>query len=124
MKLRIRTNTLRLRLNQKEVEGLAAGQTLKEQIDFPGGTSLAYSLGSSPAADPQVFFANGKIQITAPHALLMNWVSGEDLGLHLSLPTGAEPLKISIEKDLVCIDGPVEERDPHAFPRELASKFC
>ncbi len=124
MKLRIRANSLRLRLNQKEVESLAAGQVLKEKLDFPGGTTLSYSLNSEPAADPQVFFENGKIQITAPHALLLNWVNCEDLGLYFNLPTGAEPLKIAIEKDLVCIDGPPEEKDPHAFSRELVSRSC
>ncbi len=124
MKLRIRANTLRLRLNQKEVKALAAGNILREGIEFPGGNSLAYILKSDPAADPQALFEGGRIQIIAPRALIRQWAENEDLGIYFDLPTGAEPLKISIEKDLVCIDGPAEEIDPEAFPRELSEKVC
>jgi hypothetical protein len=124
MKLRIRANTLRLRLNQEEVKALAAGDVLKEGIEFPGGTSLSYFLKLAPAADAQVFFEGGRIHVIAPHAPMMNWAGNDELGIYFDLPTGAEPLKIAIEKDLVCLDGPAEERDPNAFPREFSSKVC
>ena len=124
MKLRFRDNSLRLRLNQTEVEKLAAGETLKESIDFPGNSALTYILQSHPAADPQAFFADNRIQIAAPKAMLADWAQSEDIGLYFTLPTGAAPLKIAIEKDLVCIDGPADERDPKAFPRALAEKSC
>jgi len=124
MKLRIRANTLRLRLNQKEVKALAAGEVLKEKIDFPGNTALAYTLTTALAADAQAFFDNGGIHITAPRVPLMHWVGTDDLGIYFSLQTGVEPLKIAIEKDLICIDGPEDEKDPHAFPREISEKVC
>jgi len=124
MKLRLRANTLRLRLNQKEVEKLAAGEVLRETLEFPGSTSLSYLLKITPAADPQAFFDSTRIQIIAPKAIVLNWAENEELGIYFTLPTGAEPLKIAIEKDLVCIDGPPEEQDPLAFPRELAEKVC
>ena|SRR5665213_3421987 len=124
MKLRFRANSLRLRVNQKEVEKLAAGHALREKIDFPGNSSLSYVLESDAAAHPQAFFANDSIQIAAPAALLAGWADSDEIGLYFTLATNGQPLKIAIEKDLECIDGPVEEHDPNAFPRALAEKVC
>lgn len=56
--------------------------------------------------------------------MLTHWIGGEQIGLYFTLPTGAGPLKIAIEKDLICIDGVEDEKDPYAFPRELAEKAC
>lgn len=124
MKLRFRANSLRLRLNQKEVEQLAAGDVLREKIDFPGDSELCYILKSNAAEDPQAFFAHGNIQIAAPHRMVAAWAQSEEVGLYFTLATGAEPLKVAIEKDLECIDGPPEERDPNAFPRAYSEKVC
>ena len=123
MKLRFRGNSLRLRLNQNEVTALASGESLTEEIRFPGNTSLAYALKTNRGDDPQAFFTNGSIQIAAPHSLVLDWANSDEIGLYFAIPTSAEPLTIAVEKDLVCIDGPVEEIDPLAFPR-LAEKAC
>jgi hypothetical protein len=124
MKLRIRANTLRLRLNQKEVERLAAGEVLREGIHFPGGTSLSYLLKVASAAQAEALFDGARIHIDVPLTPIISWAHDEELGIYFSLPTGAEPLQIAIEKDLVCIDGPPEEQDPLAFPREMTEKVC
>jgi hypothetical protein len=124
MKLRFRANSLRVRVNQNEVQRLSAGEILREKIDFPGNSRLSYVLKSGPASDPQAFFAQDGILIAVPSALVTNWAESDEIGLYFTLPTGAQPLKIAIEKDLECIDGPVEERDPHAFPRAMSEKVC
>jgi hypothetical protein len=124
MKLRFRANSLRIRVNQEEVQRLAAGESLQDKLEFPGNATLAYVLKTDSAADPQAIFAHNRIQITAPRTLVSHWAEGEDIGLYFTLPTGAAPLKIAIEKDLECIDGPADERDPNAYPRKLSEKVC
>jgi hypothetical protein len=124
MKLRFRANSLRVRVNQIEVRKLAAGESLREKIDFPGGSALSYILKTVSAADPQAFFAHNSIQIAAPLALVSGWAESEEIGLYFTLATGIEPLKIAIEKDLECIDGPVHEKDPDAYPRSFSEKTC
>lgn len=124
MKLRFRDNSLRLRLNQKEVQQLASGEALTERIYFPGNSDLSYILKSDAGADPHAFYSNGSIQIAAPRKLVSEWAHSEEVGLYFTLATTAEPLKVAIEKDLECIDGPVEERDPDAFPRTYSEKVC
>jgi hypothetical protein len=119
MKLRFRKNSLRLRLNQQEVGELAAGISLQEEVRFPGDTSFAYALQTTAGSHPNASFEGGNLHISAPQALVGNWASGEEIGLYFELAASGSPLRIAIEKDLECVDGPPEERDPHAFPRDV-----
>jgi hypothetical protein len=121
MKLRFRKNSLRLRVNQSEVGALANGAPLKEEVHFPGGTSLTYVLQAVPEREPDAAFQSGTIRVTAPSSEVRAWASTDNVGLYFELSANGEPLKVAIEKDLVCIDGPPEERDPDAFPRAKAS---
>jgi hypothetical protein len=61
--------------------------------------------------------------VLAPEAVVHEWAEGEQIGLYFELPAGASALTIAIEKDLECIDGPPEEKDPDAFPR-IVEKVC
>jgi hypothetical protein len=117
MKLRFRKNSLRLRVNQSEVGALATGASLKEEVHFPGGTSLTYVLQTVSESSPRADFQSGIIRVSAPSNEVAEWASTDVIGLYFELHASGEPLKIAIEKDLVCIDGPPEERDPDAFPR-------
>jgi len=109
MKLRFRHNSLRLRVNQREVEMLADGKTLREQVAFAGGVTLDYSLSAN--AKNSADFDGRAIRVTAP---LTEWARGGDIGFYFEVEPG---LKVAIEKDLECIDGPEDEKDPHAYPR-------
>lgn len=117
MKLRFRGNSLRLRVNRREVEWLAAGRALAEHVLFPGDTRLEYSLATDAAAEPKARFNDGSIQIFAPRQQIAAWADGDEIGLYFELPANGTTLNIAIEKDLECIDGRPEERDPEAFPR-------
>ena len=109
--MRFRKNSLRLRVNQQEVAMLAAGEELAEQIAFAGGATLSYMLASSPDASSSAEFDGKVIRITAP---LGQWVHASDIGYYFEVRPG---LKVAIEKDLECVDGPEEEKDPLAYPR-------
>lgn len=115
---------MRFRVNQREVDALSRGEVLRDEVVFPGGAALTYRLRAVGISEAQASFENGTIQVMAPAELVSEWAKGEEIGLYFNLPTGGEALKISIEKDLVCIDGPVEERDPDAFPREPGEAVC
>ena len=96
---------------------LAAGETLEEEVQFPGAARFAYNLTASAGEQPDVSFREGVISIAAPRSVVEQWAAGEEIGMYFDLP----PLRIAIEKDLECIDGPPEERDPQAFPRSAES---
>ena len=117
MKLRFRKNSLRLRVNQLEVETLAAGSGLREQVHFPGGASLAYVLDIASGSTAGAELENNTIHVSLPAPDVRQWAASGEIGLYFEFPVKEESLKVAIEKDLVCIDGPEEERDPEAFPR-------
>ena len=118
MKLRFRSNTLRLRVNRSEVEALAAGRVLQERVLFPGDAELTYRLESSELPSPSATFDRNVIRVIAPHSDVQTWAADETIGLYFDVPAASRILKVSIEKDLECIDGPAEEHDPDAFARD------
>ncbi len=117
MKLRFRQNSLRLRVNQREVEELAAGVALQEQVSFPGNARMQYILEPYGQSTAAASFESGVIRVSAPGNDVKQWADSEAIGLYFNLPADGSFLKVAIEKDLECTDGPPEERDPLAFPR-------
>ena len=117
MKLRFRKNSLRLRLNQREVALLARGVSLQEEVQFPGNATFSYILELTAEPIPAASFNNGAIRVLAPEALVEGWAAGDELGLYFDLPASEPALRVAIEKDLDCVEGPADERDPEAFPR-------
>ena len=117
MKLRLRNNTLRLRVNQREVAGLASGAVLEEQVLFPGDARISYTLQSSSDTAAEATFEHGVIRVLAPQQQVDAWAKGAAIGMYFEFPAHGASLKVAIEKDLECVDGPPEEQDPEAFPR-------
>ena len=117
MKLRLRGNSVRLRVNQREVAALAAGRALSEGVRFPAGNSFIYTLEPSLASTPEVSFRDGIICVKANDVTLREWASNDSIGLYFDLPGHGSSLKVTIEKDLECVNEPAEERDPYAYPR-------
>ncbi len=123
MKLRFRNDSLRLRLNRREVETIASGSALEERVSFPGSKALVYTLDADAQFGPEASFRDGVIRVSAPPSELKQWAGSDGIGLYFELPADGFVLKIAIEKDLECVDAPIEERDPEAFPR-ASGKNC
>ena len=105
MKLRIRGNTLRLRLSQVEVAALAADGQTSDTITFPGGNQLAYVLVvDERIGAPHASFAAAAITVSISPATLATWLDPSEVSIH-----GCEPLaddgelKILVEKDFDCL---------------------
>ena len=121
MKLRFRENSLRLRVNRREVDALASGERIQQRVAFPGNTCLTYILEPDALDEPEATFRQQVIRIRAPVEALENWAKTDAIGLYFELPTGGAMLKVAIEKDLECVDAPLEERDLDAFSRPAKS---
>jgi hypothetical protein len=117
MKLRLRGNSVRLRVNQREVEALAAGRALSEGVRFPAGNSFVYTLEPSTGSTPEISFRDGVIRVAAPGPAIREWASNDSIGLYFDVPGNGSSVKVTIEKDLECVNEPAEERDPYAYPR-------
>jgi hypothetical protein len=117
MKLRFRQNSLRLRVNQREVDELASGIALEEDVSFPGNARIRYILEPYGQHTASASFEGGVIRVSAPGNDVKEWAGSPAIGMYFDLPANGSVLKVAIEKDLECTDGPPEERDPDAFPR-------
>lgn len=125
MKLRIRGNSIRLRLLRGEVERLSGGESVSEAIRF-GLTekeTLIYTLASSADAKQiAARFAEGEIVITLPAAAALNWARSDEVGLGAEQKLdGGENLKILVEKDFVCVERPRDADNLDAYPHPTAN---
>ena len=122
MKLRIRGNSIRLRLSQSEVTAIAETGELRETTSFPGGGRLGYGLlASTDCERPQAVFADGQMSIILQQDAVRDWASSDDVGISIALPLAdEEKLSLLIEKDFACLkprDGEDEsDMYPHPDP--------
>lgn len=104
MKLRIRGNSIRLRLKRGEVDSLAAGSKLVEETDFPDA-GFSYSLELSDNEDMEASFENGRIAVSMPREIIPEWAETDLVSLYTEqeLP-GKGMLEILVEKDFKCLE--------------------
>jgi hypothetical protein len=117
MKLRIRGNSLRVRLTQSEVAALGDGRAISETTEFSSTSSLTCriepieSLQSAAAS-----FTADCIRISLPKAQASLWATTTAVSIEAVQPiTRDRVLTILVEKDFECIHSGNEE-DADAFP--------
>jgi len=118
MKLRIRDNSIRLRLSQTEVDLMGKDGLVSARVRFADGAELVYSLESSPACvDPVAKFENGSLSVRLPESTVTDWASSEQVSISAEqgLDTGGY-LQILIEKDFACLAPREGEDDSDMFP--------
>jgi len=103
MKLRIRGNTLRLRLKRSEVEQIASGQSIVEQTCFPDSV-LTYRLEVSDEGTFSVSFNDGNLTICLPKSEVAQWAQTDQVSIVSEQALGkSDALCILIEKDFSCL---------------------
>lgn len=109
MKVRIKGNTLRLRLSRTEVENFGLQGYLEESTAF-GENKLIYSLRRSDREKLEADFDNNKITVYVPAKTTIQWVNTDMVGFnnHTSVLNPTE-LAILVEKDFKCMDAAVDE---------------
>lgn len=126
MKLRLKENSIRLRLTQGEVRQLAETGCIEEAIDFgPGaGGRFVYCLRTDEAATEVHSTANGgAITVFLPKTLADRWIGTEEVGVEADQNAGdGRSLKLSIEKDFACLHRRPGEDESDAFPNPSTAK--
>ena len=120
MKLRLRENSIRLRLLQSEVIQLREIGDVSETIVFGINptNNLTYSLRiSAEASEISAHKTDNQIEIFLPLLTAENWANSTEVGLYSEQEVGdLATLKIIIEKDFVCVDRPLDADNIDAFP--------
>jgi hypothetical protein len=101
MKLRLSDNTLRLRLENAELNDFAVLGRIEETVIFgPGGDGLRFALERSDGAEVTATFEERLVTIRLPRSTVRRWMDSGDVGVSATQATGGAPLEITVEKDL------------------------
>ena len=122
MKIRIKGNSIRLRLSRPEVEYFGQENYLEDAVNF-GNSKLVYALsGRGQGSVITAEFENNKITVNIPSALAVAWTKTEKVGYDAehSLSDGRR-LYILVEKDFKCLDNTVEDQSAN-YPNPLAER--
>ncbi len=110
MKLRIRGDSLRLRLKRGEVDQIAAGSSIVEETHFPDSV-LTYRLDVSENRDTSASFDRGSLIISLPKSRVSDWAGTDEVSLYAEQKlSGIGSLSLLIEKDFSCLE-PGHHRD-------------
>ena len=103
MKLRIRGDSIRLRLKRGEVDQIAAGTSIVEETHFPGSL-LTYRLDVSENHEISASFSNGSLVVRLPISKALSWAGSDKVSLHAEqqLP-GTTPLSVLIDNAFSCM---------------------
>jgi hypothetical protein len=128
MKLRIKGNSIRLRLGQSEVRQLATEGVVEEFTDFGPAEwqRFGYALHAT-FGDPDVIasFADGRMVISLPADSIHRWACSGQIGIDaVQLIGGGRQLQILVEKDFECIDAAADESQADAFPNPQRGAVC
>lgn len=120
MKLRIKGNSIRFRLLRSEVKRLEAAGTISDEIRFGvrNDQSLRYSIMATDGVDiVSIDFSDSQILVLLPEMLAHSWCTGDEISIEHNIEIDEETtLKVSIEKDMVCLDRPDDPDNADAYP--------
>jgi len=117
MKLRIKGNSIRLRLSEPEVSILANGEKVAEKVDF-SSSLLRYEVQSSDHVS--VDFINNTVVVKLGEDIIKTWAESDQVSISMNI-NGSEANKLSIlvEKDFKCLTvRPEDESDLFPNPNE------
>lgn len=115
MKLRLKDDSIRLRLSQTEMKDLGTNGVIESQTHFVGGNQLNYILLVKDNYDAT--FSEGSIKVSLPISEVSNWIKSVELSLeHFILLPDDKKLRILVEKDLKCLTERPFENEEDLFP--------
>ena len=124
MKMRIRGDTLRLRLTRGEVDALGSGAAVEECTPFPDGSTLRYRLvaGTAFAASQSATAGGHVVIVEVPRERAAAWAASDEVGVTGAEPFSVGPLNVLIEKDFTCITPRAGEEELDTFPNPAAQQ--
>ena len=128
MKLRIKGNSIRLRVMRSELERLQAGQRLEESVQFAptidGVLRYSLALDASTSVPISVSFRSHEIATLISREQLDGWSVEAQVGLYATLPiTANTSLEVAIEKDFACLDSN-DADNADTFANPLTGATC
>lgn len=118
MKLRIRGNSIRLRLTKSDIAQFAAAGKVEEIVEFGlAKPAFSYRLDKTEEVDVVcTSFEDNCLKISIPAAHADEWISSDSVGIESAQSIGDNNvLRILIEKDFACLEKRAGEDDSDTF---------
>lgn len=111
MKLRIKSNTVRIRLTKSEVKDLGEKGYLEDKTDFISNR-FCYKIKADNSVDEmKIDFTYNRIELLIPEKWAKDWDRSEKIGFDGIMKIDEEKfIYILIEKDFKCLDETTEDQ--------------
>jgi hypothetical protein len=127
MKLRIKGNTLRVRVSRSELARFLAGDRLEDTIHFTPEprAKFAYALQQEHSLRrPIVRYTENRVAILIPADQANAWGTTDQVGIVEDIALGnLGSLALLVEKEFACLDGS-EADNEDTFPNPNAGTSC
>ena len=126
MKLRIKDNTLRLRLSQSELKTCEDKGVFSSSVSFGPGAdkTLTYSIVITDRDQMAANFNQNTIEILIPQKMARTWSATDKVTISNDMKIDDdESLIILVEKDFQCLHKRPGEEEKDNFPNPLAEKI-
>lgn len=122
MKIRIKGNSVRLRLTKSEVDALAITGIIEEKTEFDDG-SFGYRLQTDSSIETlDAVINNNTITVLLPAAVAQEWPDNNTVSYtHSKQLKNGRTLLLLVEKDFKCIDAPAHEDQSDNYENPLLS---
>ena len=112
MKLRIKGNSIRIRLTKTEISNFGEHGLLEDSTEFMSEAVFGYSLQSRYDIDKlEAAFSENRITVFVPMAMARQWTTTDIVGFEHKMDIGnGKQLYLLIEKDFVCLDNTFEDQ--------------
>ena len=124
MKIRIRGNSVRVRVSKTELADFGSRGSVTDRVCFDGDSELIYRLAvDDRAREPHADFTGRTITVRLPRSMADEWVNSDQVSLRSEQGiAGGEQLRILVEKDFECLAPREDEDDSDAFPHPQAGQ--
>jgi hypothetical protein len=125
MKLRIKGNSMRLRISPSEMKRLLSEGRIEETIHFgpEPDARLTYALEQSASKiEMAVRYRPQEVTVILSTENARSWAEGDEVGIYGSFNVGHGQLELVIEKDFACLDR--REGNEDTFPNPKGAQAC
>jgi hypothetical protein len=125
MKLRIKGNSMRLRVSPSEMTRLLKSGRIEETIHFgpQEDAKLTYALEhASHSSEMTLRHQPLEVAVVIPTKDAQEWAQGEQVSLYGAVGAGDRRLELVVEKDFACLDkSEAENQDTYPHPKQGAT---
>ncbi|HVI46933.1 MAG TPA: hypothetical protein VM802_18785 [Chitinophaga sp.] len=123
MKIRLRGNSIRYRLDKNDVELLETAGKAESSTHIGAGV-LHFCVRGKDIDNPAIKMEHDGVHLLVPNTILIKWYTPQEVGFEFTFPnTDGTELKVLVEKDFQCLTQR-DEDDSQAFDNPMAGQNC